>query len=158
MDLFEELNESISSVEAYEPKNSYKKLVAGEYNFKIIEAKINYTEEKTEVVLTAEVEDEGEWNGCRHWFNLTTKGAPIDWINEANRKYLKQIMMVNDTEAIKNESDFVDWKFGAKLEERKGYLNLRRVYRSVSDPGPRGKATSNGKVAMVETKDPFASF
>lgn len=168
MNLFNELNEVLEGEEVFAPKASFKKLVQGEYNFKVVEAKFNQGDERSEVVLVGEVTDEGEYEGVRHWFNLTIKGAPLEWINKANAKYIKQIALVNDKKC--NEiDDLLDSTFGARLEERKGYLNLRRIFKSVSDPGPkdfpqRGAGSAKAAPAAttmatkVDSSDPFSSF
>ena len=168
MNLFNELNEVLEGEEVFAPKASFKKLVQGEYNFKVVEAKFNQGDERSEVVLVGEVTDEGEYEGVRHWFNLTIKGAPLEWINKANAKYIKQIALVND-KACNEIDDLLDSTFGARLEERKGYLNLRRIFKSVSDPGPKDfpqREAGTAKTApaattmatKVDNSDPFASF
>jgi len=157
--LFNELNSALSTTEAWEPKAQRRKVPAGDYNVEITECELKSEEDATKLtvqmkVLGGEYEDEVIWN------TFWVKGGKFAWMNERDLRFIKQIQMIGGLDAINRETDLIGITLGVKLEERNGYVNLKRVFTKVNNPGPSTEADQPEKTTMnkVSNSDPFASF
>lgn len=157
--LFDSLNEELNKLEDVKPSSQGPvELCPGDHNVEVIKAKLWEDDSSASISLLVQSVG-GDFDGHSKWVRFAIK-TDKDWMRERDCRFLKQIQVANKLKEITSADDLIGTTFGIRLVQKGNYVNLARIFDSVSNPTSAGNvpaptAAPAAKAADAPSANPF---